>query len=375
MNEKAGIKLSTKTWHYKLIKFVLRSGAPTPQNMHNLCPYFWLLIFSMFVSPFVLLGSLIDKLRGLMVNGFVNFIEYVLIEPTAASWFRRLNDMDAYLLLKHDRNIPNLYTKSKLGKTDSGYPKKTSELLREWFKTTYNKEMFILSKSGNPTHTHSEDFTVWKVKQQSIAYIESRRLEDLAEKRRSNRKINPKQIGVNIQQSCSNVMNYVQSWNTIIKWTKRFFGGLSTFAGLTGVYYAVNLIGRGFLWLIENFNGPVVLENLIMLGLMLLSAVGIIGLFVLIRLWVLYVAEQGLKLWYSKMIYYPIYWLIFLPMKFLFIDLIFTFILVNLVKGVIGGAKTIWFGILGFTGIFGEYFGASYTDYCPGIEWEENKEE
>lgn len=28
-----------------------------------------------------------------------------------------------------------------------------------------------------------------------------------------------------------------------------------------------------------------------------------------------------------------------------------------------------------FTGIFGEYFGASYSDYCPGIEWDEKEED
>ena len=26
-------------------------------------------------------------------------------------------------------------------------------------------------------------------------------------------------------------------------------------------------------------------------------------------------------------------------------------------------------GIGSSSGIFGEYFGASYSDYCPGIEW------
>ena len=32
-------------------------------------------------------------------------------------------------------------------------------------------------------------------------------------------------------------------------------------------------------------------------------------------------------------------------------------------------------GIVNSTGIFGEYFGASYSDYCPGIEWKDCEEE
>jgi hypothetical protein len=32
-------------------------------------------------------------------------------------------------------------------------------------------------------------------------------------------------------------------------------------------------------------------------------------------------------------------------------------------------------GIGSSSGIFGEYFGASYSDYCPGIEWVDFDEE
>jgi len=45
-------------------------------------------------------------------------------------------------------------------------------------------------------------------------------------------------------------------------------------------------------------------------------------------------------------------------------------------------AKLIWKGLCALgrglansTGVFGEYFGASYSDYCPGIEWEGFDEE
>jgi len=54
MEEKATVLLSTKSWHYRFMKLVLGKVAPTPENMHNLCPYFWLLVFSLLVCIVVL---------------------------------------------------------------------------------------------------------------------------------------------------------------------------------------------------------------------------------------------------------------------------------------------------------------------------------
>ena len=53
------MRVSMKSWHYRLVKYVLRSNAPTPKTMQNGCPYFWLLLFSIFVVIFVLLWHLI----------------------------------------------------------------------------------------------------------------------------------------------------------------------------------------------------------------------------------------------------------------------------------------------------------------------------
>ncbi len=69
-DEKAAVKLSTRSWHYKLVKFILGSAAPTPTNMHNLCPYFWLLVFSILITP--IWGPL-----KLIARGFANIIATV----------------------------------------------------------------------------------------------------------------------------------------------------------------------------------------------------------------------------------------------------------------------------------------------------------
>lgn len=47
-------------------------------------------------------------------------------------------------------------------------------------------------------------------------------------------------------------------------------------------------------------------------------------------------------------------------------DFLFGFILKGVFEGIVKGAVE-------YGGIFAEYFNASYSDYCPGINWEEKK--
>jgi hypothetical protein len=37
--------------------------------------------------------------------------------------------------------------------------------------------------------------------------------------------------------------------------------------------------------------------------------------------------------------------------------------------------KALGNGLKNSSGVFGEYFNASYSDYCPGIEWVDTEEE
>lgn len=65
------VKLSKKSWHYKLMK--LTWGQNTP-NLWSFCPYFWLTIFNFIILPITLV------IRG--IQGFMNFLDRKLfIEP------------------------------------------------------------------------------------------------------------------------------------------------------------------------------------------------------------------------------------------------------------------------------------------------------
>lgn len=374
MSETTGFKISTKKWHYKLIKFVLGDAAPTPQNMHNLCPYFWLLIFSMFAVSFKVLGKFIYKTISLIGDGLIYIIDNMLIEPTATAWFNDLSDLDAHRIYTHDKGISANYLKSKQGKRDNGYHLTRDQIVNKWYKKTYKKSMFVINEYGEESLTYSQDFIDWRYKQQNVRAV----LRKIAER---NRKDAKKRRSLDISEFIettngfvSNTKNSMAEWKNIIKWTKRFTGGLITGGGLVGVYFVVNFIGRSVLWLIENFNGEFILARLITAGIVLAIIALVIGLVLVLRLWVLHVADKGLKLWYAKLVYYPLYYIIYLPIKFIFIGFLWEFIIVNLVKLLVGGTILVKESILSFLGIFGEYFGGAYTDFCAALEWEENED-
>jgi hypothetical protein len=100
--------------------------------------------------------------------------------------------------------------------------------------------------------------------------------------------------------------------------------------------------------------------------------------------------NTGKKVWYIEpfiyLLYYPIKYIIFAigyfllyiiwkPIKFIFYDFLWEIVIINV--GVYGWKMicSLGHGLANSTGVFGEYFNASYTDYCPGIEWVDVDEE
>jgi hypothetical protein len=92
----------------------------------------------------------------------------------------------------------------------------------------------------------------------------------------------------------------------------------------------------------------------------------------------------GKKVWYIEPLiyglYYPIKYIIFaigyfllyviwIPIKFIFYNFLWEIVLVNTGLFIWKLFRALGRGLANSTGVFGEYFSASYTDYCPGIEW------
>lgn len=372
MSEKATVKMSTKSWHYKLVKLVLGSAAPTPYNMHNLCPYFWLMIFSLLVSPIVLPIKGVIWVFMAIDKGVQNFVYGSMIVPAAQSWERKLSDLDVFQIYNQDMNIKKIYKKA-FG-DDDAYLDRDSFVF-DWWEKKYNKKAFSKEegyRSRYNTGNFSKAFEKWVAECHEAmqeVYAEQSEIERAKREQKVQYEEKISKFRDGIDKWIDKTKEAISSWKNIIKWTKRVVGLLVTLMGLVATYFVVNFLGKGVLWLVENWRWDVVIG--VGIGL---AAIGIIVLIVyLMRSWIAYMTDKGTDLWYVKAAYFlamVIYW----PFKVLFYHFIFQLLLVNIWFLLVKGARLIWGSFIGFLGIFGEYFGASYTDYCPGIEWEEENE-
>ena len=91
------VKLSKNSWHYKLQGFILKEDRP---ELHSLCPYFWLTIFCLLISPFTLLYRLIM----LFVNTFMKYRKRVL-DRRAKKFFENMSLEAALDVIENKRKI------------------------------------------------------------------------------------------------------------------------------------------------------------------------------------------------------------------------------------------------------------------------------
>lgn len=226
MSEKASVKLSTKSWHYKLIKFILGSAAPTPYNMHNLCPYFWLLVFSLLATPFVAPVKGFAKLLSYLVDGLANIMESLLIVPIANTWEENLTDLDVYYLWNWELDMNKYFLHAH--KKEGGISR--DDLLKKWWNKNMGEDV-IDPKSGETT----EKFQKWvrEMREKANAFEEASRKKRYEE---SSKKEERKEKAEKFQRGMDNFFERVgdqfRSWKNLIKWTKRVMGLIITSIGL-----------------------------------------------------------------------------------------------------------------------------------------------
>ena len=332
MEKQTLIKLSTRAWHYKFMAWALGSLSPTSSNMFNLCPYFWLLIFSLIASPLIV----IVKFFKVLFVAIDSFIERKFMIPNAQGWYENLTKEDVTKMWYW--NYSYGYSSKYLNRLDKTY----DELLKEFYEKDTGKKL---------DSTDSSEFRNWA----NAIQQELRRIKAL---KKPKTKLSDKLVNF-LSSKLDNIKEYISVWSAIIKWTKRFTGLVITVIGLFLTYFIVTFITKGTIWLIANWDWTIVLY--IVLGLLVVVLfVVIIGSCVE---WIEYMKRKGTKLWYVKVLYY----LIAIPIISVFYHFFWRFIVIQIIYGAL---KAFWRGFVSFLGIFGEYFGTSYTDYCPGIEWE-----
>ena len=391
------MRVSKNSWHYGLIKYVLRDSAPTPRDMQNGCPYFWLLIFSVLVLPFVLMFKVV-KWVVLLVPKFIFFI----LEELVNAWIAGLDDEAAYDLQQNigyssgraklpttaklffnnngDVDFFEMFLEQKysgLSKTDPEYAEKRQEIKNKW--VTWNDEQ--------------------RTKRNEQREIEWKREDDIRKRRAENtrlRKEAEERWEARMKPIRDGFAEFGTWWtktftvkrgrvNTIVKRTKQFMGAIVTLIVVAATYFVVNYISLVLMVLIDAaIAGWMYL--LILLGIAVACAI-IYFLYVLVSSWgqsVVNEYNRGKKVWYVEpviyLVWYPVKYfvlalsfivvhIIWTPIRFLGYIMIFKYFLrpigIFIGNAIVGLAK----GIGSSTGIFGEYFGASYSDYCPGIEW------
>ena len=389
------MRVDKHSWHYKLVKYVLRSNAPTPRDMQNGCPYFWLLVFSLLAVSFILLFKAVKWIILLIPK-----ILFWVLEQIVSSWIAGLDDETAYELqwngnhssyanmpktakiyLKNsDDSFFSLFLSKKyknLDKDDPEYAAKEAEIKAKW--KTWRDD---LNKRREAQREANREKAIKREKREAIQ----------AEKRAVSQakwdvRMEPidvwfKNIGAWFRNTFTVERGRV---NVIVKRTKQFIGLIVTAMILAATYFIVNYSALGLMvaadWCIANW--------VIFLSLAIGAvAIGILYLlYILISSWgqtIVNKYKRGRRLWYVEpfiyLVWYPVKYIaiaiaflavyvLFYPLKFIFYTILFQWFLKPFGLFIAKLFMSLVNGVGSSSGIFGEYFGASYSDYCPGIEW------
>lgn len=393
------MRVSKYSWHYQLLKYVLKSNVPTPKDMQNGCPYFWLLIFAMLVVPFIILYKGVKCILMLIPKAL-----FFILEQLVNSWIAGLDDETAYDVYWNGDNSKMPKTAQIFFENRSGTYGNTDDNFFNFFLSKKYKD--ISKDDPNYKAKRQEIKMKWEVWRKDLQKRrdEQRAIESKKEAKQRERKAirDTKRDEANVKWDAKMEPIYVGfenigAWfrktftvergrvNQVVKRTKQFIGVVVTLLILTATFFAVNYIARALMvvadWCIANW----IIFVEIAIGAVIIGILYL--LYILISSWgqnVINKYRRGRKLWYIEpfiyLVWYPVKYMalaiafiltkiIWEIIKFIFYTVIFKYFLkpVGLFIGRV--FMTLVNGVGNSSGIFGEYFGASYSDYCPGIEW------
>jgi hypothetical protein len=400
------MRISLKSWHYQLMKFVLRSKTPTPKTMQNGCPYFWLLIFTLFACPFVALWK-VAKFLVLLIPKVL----FWGLEKIVDFWLMSIGDEEAY----------EYYWNGKYNNSEFKMPV-TAKLFfdgsDEDFMDYYLLEKYKLKSEINPEEYQKKreelkaKWDVWREERRKArAEKDAKRQAELDEirereyeymRRKAIRKAKwdartkPIENGIaSFFRGIRKAFTFKGDLKSLIRRTKQIVGALVTLILLGATYFVVNGLVLGLTYFID-FSIEYWYVYVIIIALAVV--IGIIYiLYLLFTGWAQSVINKyqgGKKVWYIEpfkfiliyFVYYPLkyvvlgiayglFYLIGIPLKYIFYNFLWKHVLVPFAKWIWKVLCALGRGIANSTGVFGEYFSASYTDYCPGIEWVDVPEE
>lgn len=386
------MRISLKSWHYRLIKFVLRSYAPTPKTMQNGCPYFWLLVFSLFACPFIVLWKTFVFLILLIPR-----VLFYVLEKLVIAWMEKIEDAEAYEIYYRKEYVkPPLTTRIFFDKSDKDF---FDFFLSKKYDVSYNKNNVEYQSKRNEIKSKWEEWRkeiAAKLDKENEKYYQKKQKQEARQhaymfkqeqrKTKWDARIKPiKDAFVKIFTAIHNAFTFKGDTKTLIKRTKQVVGALITLLLLVASFFVVEGLAYVLMLIID-----VCIANWMVfatIGVILVCAAIISVLYVLFTSWIQNIVnkyKKGKRVWYIEpfiyLVYYPVkyvvlavayglFYLICIPIKIIFYNFLWKIILVPTGKFLWKVLKALGHGIINSTGVFGEYFNASYTDYCPGIEW------
>lgn len=334
-NHEKLIKITSNCWHYRLIKYIWDID---PKMFMNLCPYFWLTIASLFVVPFV-------WLYRKTVSFFRKIDEYIV--DYLDNVFNK--DVENYIKQLKPEHIIEL--------DKYGYSESYCDVKIPYFIAKKHSYTFVINKwkEINKVKDLSEFGDKWK---------------EFKEKKDSERFSIERKKAIEVQKKNDKLKKDKEKLNKVIKNTKHFTGFIITALLSFVFFFVVKLFVYAFVCATELImNNLVVTVGAIAIILGIVIGLIIVGLYckrvenivdritckqhVSVKEWI--IATPALI--FLSVLYVIFYWIIYL--------FLWKWIIYATYKGLKNALFT-------FTGIFGEYFGASYSDYCPGIEWDED---
>ena len=386
------MRISLNSWHYRLMKWVLRSKTPTPKTMQNGCPYFWLLIFSLFACPFVGLWKVFAFLALLIPK-----VLFWRLEKLVDSWMSGIEDEQAYeMYYNKEFSKPPLTTQIFFDESDNdffdyflskkynvdynknkdAYDLKRNEIRDKWLEWRKELEAKRQKKSDENAIRNHERIT---------RQIEYERKQAERKAKWDARTKPTKDAFTKIFASIRNAFTFKGDLKTLIKRTKQVVGAIVTLVLLGAAFIVVNGLAYGIMVAVD-----ACIHYWYVLAI--IGAIAIVGaivyiLYVLFTGWIQNIVNKyklGKRVWYIEpliyCIYYPLkyvclgtayglFYVICKPIEYIFYRFLWKIILVNVGKFLWKVLCALGHGIANSTGVFGEYFNASYTDYCPGIEW------
>lgn len=358
-NKDSLIHISTKSWHYRYMKWMLNNMAPDVSTMKNLCPYFWMLIFTLFITPFTV--PFIAIFKG--ISKFGNLISDKIYDkikvPATRSWFNNLTGQEILDLWDTYYINVSIETLDILGVNSD------RELCAKWFEEKFPKSAYKVKDKDKGELRVSDEFLDYIKNQRNerLKIVEKKKQERI-EKSSNNDLQNIKKTSDSINDFIDKIIDKIKNQKVIIKVTKKIVGALVTLTLGAGMFIIVNLLTKLLLLIIYNWT-PYTTTVVAALFIIIIATIVVVFISNIIKK----VLSNLPKANFDSGVFLPFKY-IYKIFKFIIYDFLIKMILLKLFNVLLPITIITWRSTIGFFGIFKDYFKASYSDYCPGIKWD-----